>query len=80
MEMSGPEEIRTLDLRYAKATLYQLSYRPICVYERLPSLLHIAHSTSCPEYKKELDETRYEDYEDIRKPVEGLKMLISIYS
>ena len=24
----GPEEIRTLDLRYAKATLYQLSYRP----------------------------------------------------
>lgn len=24
----GPEEIRTLDLRCAKATLYQLSYRP----------------------------------------------------
>lgn len=25
---SGLEEIRTLDLRYAKATLYQLSYEP----------------------------------------------------
>ncbi len=24
----GPEEIRTLDLSYAKAALYQLSYRP----------------------------------------------------
>lgn len=26
---SGLEEIRTLDLRYAKATLYQLSYEPM---------------------------------------------------
>jgi hypothetical protein len=26
--LGGPEEIRTLDLSYAKAALYQLSYRP----------------------------------------------------
>ena len=41
---SGPEEIRTLDRRYAKATLYQLSYRPILqvVQNGVLSLLHIA--------------------------------------
>ena len=44
--MGGPEEIRTLDLRYAKATLYQLSYRPKKdngLWQMAFGLLHIAY-------------------------------------